>query len=160
IHAKEPLAELWRINDAQLPEYINIEKNLSAVDKVIKPLLNKDYFAGTYVDVIKKELIIYTANNSAITPLLILPEVRPYRNLLSFVKVRASEANLKIKYDQIREMIDRVNEAFIQHVEPLRPIIIDTPDPSQNLKKRQTINQTILLGEEIINQNKNTSCTI
>ncbi|CAG8833530.1 6595_t:CDS:1, partial [Racocetra persica] len=42
---------------------------------------------------------------SKVEPFKSLPEVKPYENLLSFTKVRNSEADLIIKYQKLSEII-------------------------------------------------------
>ncbi|CAG8766577.1 18486_t:CDS:2, partial [Racocetra persica] len=118
-----------------------------------------------------------------------LPDVKPYENLLSFIKVNNSEANLAIKYKQLEGIVNetkpfrvqfyldvrrnnivletfitdrRRNENFLQEIEPLKLIVIflRKPGQSQNLIKRQQIVPKILLGENIYDQNTNKECTI
>ncbi|RIB28132.1 hypothetical protein C2G38_2028763 [Gigaspora rosea] len=102
---KEPLATLWNIDNEDIPKYVNIEKNLSKVDEILKPFLDNDNFAGTSIDVIQNMVFVYTLNFSRAEQIKNLIEIRPYVNFLNFTQVINSTTNLNSIFEKISNSV-------------------------------------------------------
>ncbi|RIB24228.1 hypothetical protein C2G38_2032057 [Gigaspora rosea] len=107
----EPLAKLWNIDDEQIPEYLNIEKNLSTIDGILKSYLDNDNFGGTYINVIQRKVFINTLNETAAEQIKNRPEIRPYVNSLNFSIASNSTAKLNSGIKDILNLAKRYNPA-------------------------------------------------
>ncbi|KAF0558235.1 S1 family peptidase [Gigaspora margarita] len=101
IYAQEPLASLWGINDTEIPRYLNIEKNLTLLDKIVKPFLNDSSFGGTWIDVKLNKVFINTVNLSQVPIIKSLPELKTYLDFLEFQPANNSLEYLKYSFNQI-----------------------------------------------------------
>ncbi|RIB24491.1 hypothetical protein C2G38_2241995 [Gigaspora rosea] len=110
LHAQyEPLARLWRVNDADLPMYLTREKNLKDLDRTISKLLDDTKFGGTWIDVKANKLTINTVDFSDVGHIISLPEIRPYRNLLTFLPANNSLYQLSFVFEQIIQLAKAKN---------------------------------------------------
>ncbi|RIB15461.1 hypothetical protein C2G38_2192311 [Gigaspora rosea] len=98
---KEPLAKLWNIENDEIPKYLSIEKNLSIVDEILKPLLDDDNFGGTYINVIQNMIFINTLNFTKAEEIKNNTEIRQYINLLNFTIANNSTAKLSSRFQDI-----------------------------------------------------------
>ncbi|RIB13664.1 hypothetical protein C2G38_1716375 [Gigaspora rosea] len=101
VEPKEPLAKLWNIENDEIPQYLSIEKNLSMVDGILKPLLDDDNFGGTYIDVIQNMIFVNTLNFTKVEQIKNLTEIRQYINLLNFIRASNSTAKLSSRFQDI-----------------------------------------------------------
>ncbi|KAF0529551.1 protease [Gigaspora margarita] len=103
--SKEPLAKLWNVDNDDIRKYLNIEKNLSNVDEIIKPFLDNDNFAGTSIDAIQNMVFVYTLNFSRAEQIKNLTEIRPYVNFLNFSQVINSTTKLNSIFEKISSSV-------------------------------------------------------
>ncbi|KAF0537297.1 S1 family peptidase [Gigaspora margarita] len=99
--AKEPLAKLWNIKNDEILKYLSIEKNLSIVDNILKPLLDDDNFGGTYINVIQNMIFINTLNFTKAEEIKTSIEIRQYISLLNFIRADNSTAKLSSRFQDI-----------------------------------------------------------
>ncbi|KAF0461393.1 hypothetical protein F8M41_000426 [Gigaspora margarita] len=64
-HAQEhPLARLWKVNDNEIPKLLELERNLTALDKILSQILEQDdyltNFAGSYINLMNKKETPYS----------------------------------------------------------------------------------------------------
>ncbi|KAF0561871.1 S1 family peptidase [Gigaspora margarita] len=103
----QTIAILWGINDTEVPTLLELEKNLTTIDDILRPILEEDEFissfGGTYIDTIEDEtyLVVNTVNNSKVDELLKLPQISPYENFLYFLKANKSMSQIKYNFDKI-----------------------------------------------------------
>ncbi|RIB21020.1 hypothetical protein C2G38_2244196 [Gigaspora rosea] len=98
---KEPLAKLWNIENDEIPKDLSIEKKLSMVDGILKPLLDDDNFGGTFIDVIQNMIFINTLNFTKAQQIKNHTEIRQYTNLLNFTRAPNSTAILNSRFQDI-----------------------------------------------------------
>ncbi|RIB14889.1 hypothetical protein C2G38_2143834 [Gigaspora rosea] len=102
-----PLAKLWKVNDTEVPILLEFEKNLTAIDDILRPILEEDEFissfGGTYIDQIEDKLylVVNTVNESKVDQLLKLPKINPYEDFLYFFKTNNSMSRMKYNFDKI-----------------------------------------------------------
>ncbi|RIB24486.1 hypothetical protein C2G38_2168436 [Gigaspora rosea] len=165
----EPLARLWRVNDADLPMYLTREKNLKDLDRTISKLLDDSKFGGTWIDVKANKLTINTVNFSDVGHIKSLPEIHSYRDLLTFLPASNSLYQLSFVFEQIIQLAnlkmhieffiyvdiklnnvviyllqsesDKRNKEFIDATKPYNPIIFyeNTASPIMKRQKRDSI---------------------
>ncbi|CAG8679657.1 14971_t:CDS:1 [Dentiscutata erythropus] len=106
----EALAKLWDVSDNQLPNLLENEKKLIMVDKIVKQLIEnyeKD-FGGTYIDLEKNLLIIYTLNFTKADIIKTSPQLSDYLNLTSFVPADNSLYTLKKSFNETRALAKKL----------------------------------------------------
>ncbi|KAF0467836.1 hypothetical protein F8M41_025906 [Gigaspora margarita] len=101
IDAREPLAELWEIQDNDILEYLARESNLTMVDRILKRYLDELNFAETYINVKDNLIIVYTVNMSTIPEIISIPEIEQYKQFLDFKHVQNSLASLKSSFNEL-----------------------------------------------------------
>ncbi|RIB26687.1 hypothetical protein C2G38_2030019 [Gigaspora rosea] len=105
-----PLAQLWGINDAEVPEWLDDEKYLIMIDGILRPILAEDNFiasfGGTYIDIFKNWLVVNTVDYSKVAELLALPQISPYNESLHFENVTDSIEQLKDSFREITLIAD------------------------------------------------------
>ncbi|KAF0561863.1 hypothetical protein F8M41_017423 [Gigaspora margarita] len=95
------------INDTEVPTSLELEKFLTVMDDILRPILAKDEFisnfGGTYIDLIEDELylVVNYLNDSKVDELLKLPQISPYENFLYFLKANKSMSQMKYNFDKI-----------------------------------------------------------
>ncbi|RIB25625.1 hypothetical protein C2G38_2165446 [Gigaspora rosea] len=140
----EPLAKLWNIDDEQIPEYLNIEKNLSTIDGILKPYLDNDNFGGSYIDVIQGKVLINTLNETRAEQIKNRSEIRPFVNSLNFSKAVNSTAKLNSGIKNILNLAKRYNPTnLLVYIDAkVNNIIIATCDENRNSKNKAFLNAT------------------
>ncbi|CAG8578807.1 14550_t:CDS:1 [Dentiscutata heterogama] len=106
----EALAKLWDVSDSQLPNLLENEKKLIMVDKIVKQLI-ENYerdFGGTYIDLEKNLLIIYTLNFTKADIIKNSPQLRDYLNLTSFVPANNSLYTLNKSFNETRALATKL----------------------------------------------------
>ncbi|RIB22130.1 trypsin-like cysteine/serine peptidase domain-containing protein, partial [Gigaspora rosea] len=101
---KEPLAKLWNIENDEIPKYLSIEKKLTMVDGILKPLLDDDNFGGTYIDVIHNMIFVSTLNFTKAEQIKNRTEIRQYTNLLNFTRAHNSTTRLNSRFQDINNL--------------------------------------------------------
>ncbi|RIB06009.1 hypothetical protein C2G38_2148262 [Gigaspora rosea] len=101
IDAREPLAELWDIQDNDILEYLARESHLTMVDRTLKRFLDELNFAETYINVANNSIIVYSVNMSKIPEIISKPEIEQYKQFLDFRKVNNSLASLKSSFNEL-----------------------------------------------------------
>ncbi|RIB21468.1 hypothetical protein C2G38_2243921 [Gigaspora rosea] len=100
-----PLAKLWKVDDTEVPEYLGLEKNLTAIDEILRPILEQDdfisSFGGTFINIFENHIVINTVNYSKVDDLLALPQIKPHEAFLYFKKANNSMNLLKHNFDKI-----------------------------------------------------------
>ncbi|KAF0553921.1 hypothetical protein F8M41_019764 [Gigaspora margarita] len=110
VHAQsEPLAMLWRVKDADLLMYLTREKNLKNLDRTISKFLDDSYYGGAWIDVKANKLTINTVNFSDVSHIISLPEIHPYRDLLTFLPASNSLYQLSFVFEQIIQLAKAKN---------------------------------------------------
>ncbi|KAF0536666.1 hypothetical protein F8M41_009065 [Gigaspora margarita] len=110
-----PLAKLWGIEDIEVPKLLESERNLIAIDKILRPILEQDNFSSSFggSTIYPKENIItvHTVNFSKVDDLLALPQINPYKDFLSFDKAENSMSlsQLEYNFDQIAFEVSSIN---------------------------------------------------
>ncbi|RIB05641.1 hypothetical protein C2G38_2219087 [Gigaspora rosea] len=82
-----PLAKLWGINDAEVPEWLGTESHLKLIDGILRPILEFD-------------------DNFSSSELLALPQISPFNESLHFENVTYSMKELKDYFQGITLMAD------------------------------------------------------
>ncbi|CAG8697830.1 11321_t:CDS:2, partial [Racocetra persica] len=117
-----PLARLWNISDADVPEWLESERNLVAIDDILRPILEDDSFissfGGTYIDIFSELIIVNTVDFSKVNELLALPQIKPYKKLLYFREANNSMSQLKHNFREISYLA-----RFLNAVERFHPAI-------------------------------------
>lgn len=108
VEPKEPLAKLWNIENDEILQYLSIEKYLSMVDGILKPLLDDDDFGGTYIDVIQNKIFVNTLNFTKAEQIKNLTEIRQYINLLNFTRASNSTAKLSSRFQDIYDLAESI----------------------------------------------------
>ncbi|CAG8689448.1 12620_t:CDS:2 [Cetraspora pellucida] len=104
IHAlNEALSKLWNVPESEVPNLLNIEKNLCMVDELLKPFLeqNEESFGGTYINVKRNIIIIMIVDETKKDIILNSPDIQTHRELLIFELVQNSLSSLKNTSTQI-----------------------------------------------------------
>ncbi|KAF0420286.1 S1 family peptidase [Gigaspora margarita] len=104
----EALAILWNVSDSQLSSLLEDEKKLIMVDEIVKPLLEnyeKD-FGGTYIDIEKNLVIIYTLDFTKTDIISNSLQLRDYLNLITFVPANNSLYTLRKSYNEILKLAE------------------------------------------------------
>ncbi|CAG8508227.1 22152_t:CDS:2 [Cetraspora pellucida] len=104
IHAlNEALSKLWNVTEIEVPNLLNIEKNLCKVDGLLKPFLeqNEESFGGTYINVKSNKIIIMIVDETKKDIILNSSDIQPHRELLIFVLAINSLSSLKNSSKQI-----------------------------------------------------------
>ncbi|RIB05418.1 hypothetical protein C2G38_2253816 [Gigaspora rosea] len=105
-----PLAKLWGINDAEVPEWLDAENHLKKIDRILRPILAEDNlfssFGGTFIDIFQNWLVVNTVDYSKVEELLALPEISPYNESLHFENVTDSIEQLKSSFRNITLLAD------------------------------------------------------
>ncbi|CAG8503117.1 21267_t:CDS:2 [Cetraspora pellucida] len=104
IHAlNEALSKLWNVPESEVPNLLNIEKNLCMVDELLKPFLeqNEESFGGTYINVKRNKIIIMIVDETKKDIILNSPNIQPHRELLIFEPVQNSLSSLQNTSRQI-----------------------------------------------------------
>ncbi|KAF0536688.1 S1 family peptidase [Gigaspora margarita] len=102
-----PLAKLWGVEDNEVPKLLENERNLIAIDKILKSILEQDNFISSFGGsvIFPKENIITvnTVDFSKVDDLLALPQINPHKDFLSFDKAENSMSlsQLIYNFDQI-----------------------------------------------------------
>ncbi|CAG8488233.1 26255_t:CDS:1, partial [Gigaspora margarita] len=102
-----PLAELWEVEDNEVPKLLERERNLIAIDKILRPILEQDNFissfGGSTIDLEEDIITVHTVDFSKVDDLLALPQINPYMDFLSFDKAENSMSlnQLEYNFDQI-----------------------------------------------------------
>ncbi|CAG8443888.1 6953_t:CDS:2 [Cetraspora pellucida] len=173
----EPLAKFWKINDDEIPKYLDIENKLIDANKKLIPLLNSSSFGGTFINAKTSTIHIFTVDDSKILDILFAPDMQSYIDYFTFDTVLNSLDKLNILFNQIIEsakqfkplnvlmFIDvEINNVTLYLNTDLRvniPFINDIKKYKPNIQKREprtaAINDVILSGEGIIGYNKSCS---
>ncbi|CAG8800939.1 19568_t:CDS:2 [Cetraspora pellucida] len=98
IHAlNEALSKLWNVTEIEVPNLLNIEKNLCMVDGLLKPFLeqNGESFGGSYINVKSNKIIIRIVDETKKDIILNSPDIQPHRELLIFEPALNSLSSLK-----------------------------------------------------------------
>ncbi|CAG8514251.1 13775_t:CDS:2 [Cetraspora pellucida] len=98
IHAlNEALSKLWNVTVIEVPNLLNIEKNLCTVDGLLKPFLeqNEESFGGTYINVKRNKIIIMIVDETKKDIILNSPDIQPHIELLIFQPALNSLSSLK-----------------------------------------------------------------
>ncbi|CAG8665844.1 12653_t:CDS:1 [Cetraspora pellucida] len=98
IHAvNEALSKLWNVPKIEVPNLLNIEKNLCMVDGLLKPFLeqNEESFGGTYINVKRNKIIIKIVDETKKDIILNSSDIQPHRELLIFEPALNSLSSLK-----------------------------------------------------------------
>ncbi|CAG8820629.1 12219_t:CDS:1, partial [Gigaspora margarita] len=100
-----PLANLWEVDDTEVPEYLEFEKNLTAIDEILRPILEQDdfisSFGGTSINIFENHIVVNTVNYSKVDDLLALPQITPHKAFLFFKKTNNSMSLLKHNFYKI-----------------------------------------------------------
>ncbi|CAG8801986.1 21713_t:CDS:1, partial [Cetraspora pellucida] len=173
----EPLAKLWKINDDELPKYLDIENKLINANKKLIPLLNSSSFGGTFINATTSTIHIFTTDDSKTLDILFAPDMQPYIEYFSFDTVLNSLDKLNFLFSQIIESAKQfeprnvlmfidieinnvalylntdspVNIPFVNDIQKYKPKIYDHKPGSTD------INEVILSGEGIVSYNKTCS---
>ncbi|RIB00132.1 hypothetical protein C2G38_2130432 [Gigaspora rosea] len=104
-----PLAELWNVDDTEVPKLLEIERNLTAIDDILSPILEQDdfisSFGGSYIDMFKIHIVVNTVKFSKRDDLLALPQIKPFQDFLFFKKANHSMSQIKSNFEQIKLQI-------------------------------------------------------
>ncbi|RIB03805.1 hypothetical protein C2G38_2254784 [Gigaspora rosea] len=115
---REALAELWNVNDAEIPNLLAIEEQLIIVDRTLQLLLEsyESSFGGTYIDVKKEKVLINTIDFSKVPIILNSPEIKlnNYSRFLDFVPAERSFTKLKYNLIKISDLIKKYRPSEIQ----------------------------------------------
>ncbi|CAG8795357.1 13213_t:CDS:1 [Racocetra persica] len=119
IHAREPLAEFWRVNETEVPKFLSNEATLSVVDQILQEeILNKhdSIFGGSVINAKANQIYVYTIDtNKANVIISNSKEIDPYRDLLIVLNVRNSFSLSKGNFDKIVTQA-RTKKYFLQGV--------------------------------------------
>ncbi|KAF0377778.1 S1 family peptidase [Gigaspora margarita] len=101
-----PLAILWDIDDEDVPEWLELERDLIAIDDILRPILEEEEsfissFGGTYINIFNRTIIVNTVDFSKVDELLALPQIKPYNNSLYFKEANNSLSQLKNNFVEI-----------------------------------------------------------
>ncbi|KAF0555595.1 S1 family peptidase [Gigaspora margarita] len=100
-----PLAVLWNIDDEHVPEWLEFERYLIAIDDILRPILEEESFissfGGTYINIFYGTIIVNTVDFSKVDELLALPQIKPYNNSLYFEEANNSLSQLKNNFAEI-----------------------------------------------------------
>ncbi|CAG8746788.1 34988_t:CDS:1, partial [Racocetra persica] len=109
-----PLAQLWNISDADVPEWLESERHLIGIDDILRPILEDDYFissfGGTYIDIFVELIYVNTVDFSKVDELLALPQIKPHKNFIYFREANNSMSQLKHNFGKI-SFLARINDA-------------------------------------------------
>ncbi|RIB22803.1 hypothetical protein C2G38_2033294 [Gigaspora rosea] len=158
-----PLAKLWEVDDTEVPNLLERERTLIAIDKNLSSILEQDdfisSFGGTYIDIFENHIVVNTVDSSKVDDLLALPQIKPNEDFLSFKEANNSMSLLKSNFEQIlhqadlirpplvviyTDMVDNNNVIYVPNItsytefldatKPFDPIVIEiNPSASQNL---------------------------
>ncbi|CAG8677976.1 30507_t:CDS:2, partial [Racocetra persica] len=103
---QHPLAELWDVDDNEVPKRLEIEKKLITADEILKELLDRysKSFGGSFVSLTKQKIIINTIDKSKIRYIKDSPQMRNYERFLLFQAANKSLQELKFSFDQIKKL--------------------------------------------------------
>ncbi|RIB14124.1 hypothetical protein C2G38_2248453 [Gigaspora rosea] len=125
-----PLADLWEVEDIEVPKLLERERNLIAIDKILGSILEQDKFSSSFggSTIYPKEDIItvHTVDFSKVDDLLALPQINPYKDFLSFIEAENSMSlsQLEYNFDQI---------AFLaSSIKPKMTMIYTEPEVNNN----------------------------
>ncbi|RIB28177.1 hypothetical protein C2G38_2158610 [Gigaspora rosea] len=106
IHAREPLAALWDIDDDddEILSFIKYEQYLTLVDRTLKPLLDDTSFGGSYIDMKKNCVYVNTIDQSKIPEIKSRPEIKDYLNSINFIQADKSLDYLKNSFNEITNL--------------------------------------------------------
>ncbi|RIB24385.1 hypothetical protein C2G38_2242041 [Gigaspora rosea] len=124
-HAQEhPLARLWKVNDSEIPRLLELERNLTELDKILSQILEQDdyitNFAGSYINLMNESIVVMTLNLSKFNDLISLPEINPHRNFFHPGNATISTAQLRKNFEQITQIalnIRPINIFFYINIE-------------------------------------------
>ncbi|KAF0527298.1 hypothetical protein F8M41_013792 [Gigaspora margarita] len=120
-----PLAVLWGIDDEYVPEWLEFERYLIAIDDILRPILLEESFissfGGTYINIFNGTIIVNTVDFSKVEELLALPQITPYNHSLDFNEVNNSLNKLKNNFGKISW--NNNNAEFLDAVKPFNPTI-------------------------------------
>ncbi|CAG8822260.1 35703_t:CDS:1, partial [Gigaspora margarita] len=162
-----PLAKLWEVDDAEVPELLERERTLIAIDKNLSSILEQDdfisSFGGTSIDIFENHIVVNTVNFSKVEDLLALHQIKPHENVLHFKQTNNSMSRLKYNFDQIvrqvnlirpslvivyTDMLDNNNVIYVPNItdytefinatKPFDPIIIDISNSSASQNLAQS----------------------
>ncbi|RIB25794.1 hypothetical protein C2G38_2030775 [Gigaspora rosea] len=87
---KHPLAKLWDVEDSEVPKLLEREKNLIAIDKILRPILEQDNFISSFGGSViypKEDIItVHTVDFSKLDDLKALPQINPYKEFIEATK--------------------------------------------------------------------------
>ncbi|RIB05197.1 hypothetical protein C2G38_2047802 [Gigaspora rosea] len=155
IHAREPLAELWDIEDSEIPNFLETEKYLSLVDRTLKPLLDDINFGETYVYLKENKVYVHTVNMSKIPEIISKPEIRNYSNSIDFIPANKSLDNLKYSFNEIIRITNQsksigMNGLVIMVHPLLNEVAVNLPSSNITEAIQEFINAIMIYDPKII----------
>ncbi|CAG8750309.1 31238_t:CDS:2, partial [Racocetra persica] len=148
VHAKEALADLWEVEDKQLPNFLAIEEKLTKVDETLQSLLkdSTSSFGGTYLDVKKNKVFVNTVDITAINKIKNSPKFsqNDFLNFIEFIKAPANNSMdiLTSKLKKIVELIKKYRPINIQcYIDMTHNNVVIRFKTDNNAKNSRFINE-------------------
>ncbi|RIB21443.1 hypothetical protein C2G38_2243954 [Gigaspora rosea] len=135
-----PIAQLLKVPESKVPKLLSQEKTLIKGNNILTPLLtqNEKIFGGSYIDIIANKINIATTDLSKNGIITNNPAMKPYLDLLSFIKVKNSLYNLNSTFEDLATLAkkDKANNTLLSIDYKLNNIVINLRhvDDGQNKK--------------------------
>ncbi|CAG8688686.1 13584_t:CDS:2, partial [Racocetra fulgida] len=146
-----PLTQFLNVPESKVPDLVAQQKTLIEGNRQLIPLLNGSIYGGSYIDLKENKIIINTIDLSKDDDIKNNIKMKPYRNILSFVKVKNSLMDLNSTFEKlsilakqydVKDLVisneykinniviylntkNESNKAFIDDAKKLNPKIID-----------------------------------
>ncbi|RIB06546.1 hypothetical protein C2G38_2147985 [Gigaspora rosea] len=106
------IAQLLNVRVKEVPGLILQEKILINGSSQLTQLLDESTFCGSSIDIKANKIFINTIDMSKKGSITNNPAMKPYLNLLSFVQVKNSLAQLNFTFNEASKLADKYNATF------------------------------------------------
>ncbi|CAG8806935.1 18670_t:CDS:1, partial [Racocetra persica] len=96
-----PLSQFLNVPESKVPNLVAQQKTLIEGNRQLISLLNGSIYGGSYIDLKENKIIINTKDLSKDDDIKNNIKMKPYRNLLSFVKAKNSLMDLNSTFEKL-----------------------------------------------------------
>ncbi|KAF0451027.1 hypothetical protein F8M41_002075 [Gigaspora margarita] len=169
-----PLAKLWNVDDAEVPELLEDERNLISIDEILRPILEQDdfisSFGGTYINIFENYIAVNTVNSSKVDDLLSLPQINPHKDFLYFIKANNSMSQIQYNFNEISLLANKLVPKLLfiytdMEINNNVLLIFNQKNPSVLALSRRDVASRdlkvkVLGGDGLLNMNSGPLCSV